>query len=111
MEVQAKKAILAAAGKANVVSGHCNRFAHCKVMIQKKNGKAMKVLTGSANFSLRGLYVQANNVIVINDPKTAQAYEQMFDLAFTQPPKPTSSTKTATAFKAAPIAQKYVDCS
>jgi len=111
MEVLAKKAILAAAGKANVVTGHFNRFAHCKVMIQKKNGKAVKVLTGSANFSLRGLYVQANNVIVINDPKTAAAYEQMFDLAFTQQQKTGSSTRTATAFKAAPIAQKYFDCS
>src|SRR5215471_9738534 len=111
MEIPAKKAILAAAGKANVVTGHFNRFAHCKVMIQKKNGKPVKVLTGSANFSIRGLYVQANNVIVINDPKTAAAYEQTFDLAFTQQQKTGSSTKTATAFKGAPIAQKYFDCS
>jgi phosphatidylserine/phosphatidylglycerophosphate/cardiolipin synthase-like enzyme len=111
MEIPAKKAILAAAGKANVVSGHFNRFAHCKVMIQKKNGKPVKVLTGSANFSIRGLYVQANNVIVINDPKTAAAYEQTFNLAFTQQQKTGSSTKTATAFKADPIAQKYFDCS
>jgi phosphatidylserine/phosphatidylglycerophosphate/cardiolipin synthase-like enzyme len=111
MEILAKKAILAAAGKANVVTGHFNRFAHCKVMIQKKNGKPVKVLTGSANFSIRGLYVQANNVIVINDPKTAAAYEQTFNLAFTQQQKTGSSTKTATAFKADPIAQKYFDCS
>src|SRR5260370_244417 len=108
MEILAKKAILAAAGKSNVVTGHFNRFAHCKVMIQKKNGKAIKVLTGSANFSILGLYVQANNVILINDPKTAADYEQAFDLAFTQQQKTGSSTKTATAFKASPIAQKYI---
>lgn len=111
MEILAKKAILGAAGKNNVVSGHFNRFAHNKVMIQKRNGKAVKVLTGSANFSIRGLYVQANNVMVINDPRTAADYEQAFDLAFTQQQKTGSSTKTSTAFKASPIAQKYFDCS
>lgn len=111
MEILAKKGIMAAAGKANVVTGHFNRFAHNKVMIQKKNGQAVKVLTGSANFSIRGLYVQANNVMVINDPKTAAEYEQAFDLAFTQQQKTGSSAKTATAFKAAPVAQKYFDCS
>src|SRR5262249_60954241 len=76
MEIPAKKAILAAAGKNKVVSGHFNRFAHNKVMIQKKNGTAVKVLTGSANFSIRGLYVQANNVMMISDPKAAANYEQ-----------------------------------
>jgi phosphatidylserine/phosphatidylglycerophosphate/cardiolipin synthase-like enzyme len=111
MEIPAKKALLAAAGNANVVTGHFNRFAHCKVMIQKKNGKPVKVLTGSANFSIRGLYVQANNVIVINDPKTAANYAQVFDLAFTEQQKTGSSTKTATAFKGSPIAQKYCDVS
>jgi hypothetical protein len=111
MEILAKKAILAAAGKNNVVSGHFGRFAHNKVLIQKKNGKAIKVLTGSANFSIRGLYVQANNVIVINDPRTAAEYEQAFDFAFTQQQKLGSSAKVSTAFKASPIAQEYFDCS
>src|SRR5260370_8447043 len=111
MEILAKKALSAGDAKSNAGAGHFNPFAHCKVMIQKKNGKAIKVLTGSANFSIRGLYVQANNVMLINDPKTAADYEQAFDLAFTQQQKTGSSTKTATAFKASPIAQKYFDCS
>ena len=38
--------------------GCFHRFAHDKVIIQKKQNKAIRVLTGSANFSLRGLYVQ-----------------------------------------------------
>jgi phosphatidylserine/phosphatidylglycerophosphate/cardiolipin synthase-like enzyme len=111
MEIPAKKAILGAAGTSNVVTGHFGRFAHNKVMIQKRNGQAVKVLTGSANFSIRGLYVQANNLMLINDPKTAAEYEQAFDLAFTQQQKTGNSNKTSTAFKAAPIAQKYFDCS
>lgn len=66
---------------ATVKTGHFNRFAHDKVMIQKKNGKAIKVLTGSANFSLRGLYVQANSVLVFDDPVTAELYERAFEQA------------------------------
>jgi hypothetical protein len=73
--------ILGKAG-AKVKTGHFGRFAHNKVMIQKKNGKATKVLTGSANFSLRGLYVQANSVLVFDDPVTAGLYEQAFEQAF-----------------------------
>jgi hypothetical protein len=67
---------------AAVKTGHFDRFAHDKVMIQKKNGKAIKVLTGSANFSLRSLYVQANSVLVFDDPVTAELYEQAFEQAF-----------------------------
>ena len=67
---------------ATVKTGHFDRFAHDKVMIQKKNGKAVKVLTGSANFSIRGLYVQANSILVFNDPITAELYEQAFEQAF-----------------------------
>lgn len=47
IEPLARKAITSAAGANNVVSGHFNRFAHCKVMIQRRNGKPVKVLTGS----------------------------------------------------------------
>jgi phosphatidylserine/phosphatidylglycerophosphate/cardiolipin synthase-like enzyme len=42
----------------------------------------MKVLTGSANFSVRGLYVQANNVLVIDDPAVAELYERVFEETF-----------------------------
>ena len=68
--------------RATIKTGHFKRFAHDKVMIQKKNGKAIKVLTGSANFSVRGLYVQANSVLVFDDSVTAELYEQAFEQAF-----------------------------
>jgi hypothetical protein len=73
---------LRAAG-VNVKEGHFNRFAHNKVMIQKKEGEAVKVLTGSANFSIRGLYVQANSVLVFDNADVASLYEQAFEQAFT----------------------------
>jgi hypothetical protein len=82
MEIQAHQLLVKSAGAANVKQGHFQRFAHCKVLIQKKNGKPVKVLTGSANFSVRGLYVQANNVLVFDDETTAQLYESAFEQSF-----------------------------
>ena len=45
------------------------------MLIQKRGDTALKVLSGSANFSVRGLYVQSNNVFVFDDPATAALYE------------------------------------
>ena len=109
IEVDAHSAILAAAGAQNVVQGHFKRFAHCKVMIARRNGTPFKVFTGSANFSIRGLYVQANNCFVINDAKAAGGYGQAFDEAFTQQQQLKSSAKVCTEFAKSPIAQKYFD--
>ncbi len=82
LEVQVHDRLVKSAGAQNVKQGHFNRFAHKKIIIQKKNGKATKVLTGSANFSIRGLYVQANNVLLFNDAKIADQYEQVFQSVF-----------------------------
>jgi hypothetical protein len=82
LEVQAHQRLVKSAGAGNVKQGHFQRFAHKKILIQKKNGKPVKVLTGSANFSVRGLYVQANNMLLFNDPQIADAYEQIFESVF-----------------------------
>jgi phosphatidylserine/phosphatidylglycerophosphate/cardiolipin synthase-like enzyme len=83
IEVDARKAIAAAAGDRNVIAGHFGRFAHDKILIKRgADGKATKVLTGSANFSVRGFYVQANSVIVIDDAAVAQRYADAFQAAF-----------------------------
>src|SRR5664279_2208238 len=82
LEVQVHERLVKSAGAANVKQGHFKRFAHDKIIIQKKNGKATKVLTGSANFSVRGLYVQANNVMLFSDPKVADQYAQVFESVF-----------------------------
>jgi hypothetical protein len=84
---------------ADVKTGHFRRFAHDKIMIQKKKGKAVKVLTGSANFSLRGLYVQANSIIISNDPVIGELYQEAFEQAFTDENK----------FASSPIAAKWFD--
>jgi phosphatidylserine/phosphatidylglycerophosphate/cardiolipin synthase-like enzyme len=84
VEPQVWARLKTSAGAANIVTGHFKRFAHDKVLIKKdKDNNAVKVLTGSANFSIRGLYVQANNVLIFDDPGTAALYEQAFETAFT----------------------------
>jgi PLD-like domain len=83
LEPQVVAKLTESAGADNIKVGHFKRFSHCKVLIQKKNGKPIKVLMGSANFSVRGLYVQSNNVLIFNDAKMADLYEQAFEQAFT----------------------------
>src|SRR5215469_14114965 len=82
LEVQTHERLVKSAGAANIKQGHFQRFAHDKIIIQKKNGKPTKVLTGSANFSVRGLYVQANNILVFNDPQIAPTYDDIFESVF-----------------------------
>ena len=55
------------------------RFSHCKIIILKKNNKPVKVLTGSTNFSFTGLYVNANHVLLFEDTKVAQYYDDVFN--------------------------------
>jgi hypothetical protein len=81
-EVDALAKIKASAGGDNVKVGHFSRYAHDKIMIQRRGTEALKVLSGSANFSVRGLYVQSNNVFVFDDPGVAMLYEQAFDQAW-----------------------------
>jgi len=82
-EVKAATLIKAALGNGNVRQGHFGRFQHNKVFIKRDAaGKGQKVIFGSMNFSVRGLYVQANNVIFVEDATTAQFFADAFDEAF-----------------------------
>ncbi len=101
LEINSHQALIVSAGQENIKVGHFKRFAHSKVLIQKRNGLPVKVLSGSTNFSVRGLYVQANNNLVFNDPATASLYEQAFEQAFTNMP----------GFASSPIAQQWHDVS
>lgn len=95
----AAAALLQSAG-VTIKRGHFARFAHDKCIIERDTaGKAVRVLTGSANFSIRGLYVQSNSIIRINDPDVAALYGQAFDQAWTSMP----------AFPKSPIAAKWFD--
>jgi len=72
----------AAKGDAKLKRGKFGRFAHDKVFIVSNSKGATKVLTGSTNFSVTGLYVNSNHVIVFNDPQIAKTYAQIFQLAW-----------------------------
>lgn len=85
LEQDAKKLLIGSAGADNVKTGHFKRFSHSKVLIQRRGDKATKVLAGSANFSVRGLYVQSNNVFVFHDEEAAGRYEQAFEQAWNDP--------------------------
>jgi hypothetical protein len=82
---------------AEVKRMHFGRQQHNKVMILKRNGKPIRVLTGSTNFSLRGLYIQANNVLVFEADAIAKLYDDVFDAYWTDPKK----------FKTNPLSQKW----
>jgi hypothetical protein len=85
---------------AQVKVGHFQRFSHDKVLIQRRENTALKVLSGSANFSVRGLYVQSNNVFTFDDPATAALYEQAFQQSWDDP----------SGFGASQLAASWHDC-
>src|SRR5262249_16094038 len=105
VEIAAAKMIKAACGADNVRQGHFDRFQHNKVFIKRdSSGTAQRLLFGSMNFSVRGLYVQSNNIVVVDDPATAGIFGTAFHLAFTADVKSVS-------FRKRKIAQGYMVCS
>ena len=67
---------------AEIKRGHFRRFAHDKVFIVSNSKGAIKVLTGSTNFSVTGLYVNSNHIIVFNDPQIAETYANVFQFVW-----------------------------
>jgi phosphatidylserine/phosphatidylglycerophosphate/cardiolipin synthase-like enzyme len=64
---------------AAILRGHFGRYAHDKVLIVSKGNTPVKVLSGATNFSITGLYVNSNHIVVFNDPEVAAAYAKIFD--------------------------------
>ncbi|HWX43146.1 MAG TPA: phospholipase D-like domain-containing protein [Blastocatellia bacterium] len=72
------------------------RYSHDKVFIVKnKSGQAIKVLTGSTNFSVTGLYVNANHVLVFDDANVAGHYARVFEESWQVLSKNKSPSKAA----------------
>lgn len=71
-----------AKGNSAIERGHFVSLSHSKVFIQKKNDKPVKVLTGSTNFSTNGIYVNANHVIIFENPVVAKLYSDVFAASF-----------------------------
>lgn len=71
----------AVAGAGAIQRGKFGRFAHDKVFVVYSDAQRKTpslVLSGSTNFSITGLYVNANHVLVFRDPAVAQTYAQVF---------------------------------
>jgi phosphatidylserine/phosphatidylglycerophosphate/cardiolipin synthase-like enzyme len=66
-------------GNAAILRGKFGRYAHDKVFIISNAQGPLKVLTGSTNFSLRGIYVNSNHVLVFDDKEVAEVYSKVFD--------------------------------
>lgn len=94
------------AGGNNVVRMHFSGLQHNKVFIAKKNGQPVKVLFGSTNFSFRGIYIQANNALVLYAPEAAQLFEEVFQLAFTEGAGDFSSNAITRQWSLVPLASK-----
>jgi hypothetical protein len=63
----------------DIIRGAFDRYSHDKVFIVLRNNAAIQVLTGSTNFSLTGLYVNANHVLVFEDANVAAHYDEVFE--------------------------------
>ena len=102
-ESNAAARLITSAGASNVARHHFSGLQHNKVIIaRRKSGNAVvpfAVATGSTNFSLGGLYIQNNNILLFRDADIAKLYADVFDAAF---PKPTG-------FSGKPIAMKWFE--
>lgn len=84
-EDQAAALILAAGGEREVIKrGHFARYAHDKVLVASDATGPLKVLTGSTNFSVNGLYVNSNHVLIYHDREVAGWYKGVFDTSWEQ---------------------------
>lgn len=95
----------AAKAPAAILRGDFGRYSHDKIFIVYKNKTPLKVLTGSTNFSLSGMYVNANHVLVFNNPDLAALYSKVFNESWSD--KATMAfSKSAFAQAPYPINQK-----
>jgi PLD-like domain len=80
-ETQAAKRLEKTAGKENVKRQHMKSLQHNKMIIVN-GSKTKKVVFGSTNLSWRGLYVQANNALVVEGKKPVDLALAAFDNYF-----------------------------
>jgi phosphatidylserine/phosphatidylglycerophosphate/cardiolipin synthase-like enzyme len=96
-ETSAAERLRASAGAGNIKRTHFTNLQHHKVLIARRKGTPFKASAGSTNFSFRGLYIQANNALVFDDPNIAGLFGAVFDAAFEDP----------SGFKATELASKW----
>lgn len=69
-------------GAENILRGRFGRYSHDKVFIVYQGDVALRVLTGSTNFSVTGVYVNSNHIIIFEDGEVAKLYGQVFQEAW-----------------------------
>lgn len=95
---------------AAIERGCFDRYSHDKILIVSKSGSARQVLTGATNFSVNGLYVNANHVLFFDDPTVAQQYAKVFAQSWQVLKQfPTLSAQAAAAFAGTPLATTPFD--
>lgn len=82
------------AGNSEIVRGKFSRLQHNKVIIVRKNNHPLKVLSGSTNFTISGICVNANHVIIFDSPKVAAKYHEVFEASWGQNKMKTFRTNT-----------------
>lgn len=88
------------AGEDHIRRMHFSGLQHNKVLIVKDKGNPYKVLFGSTNFSFRGIYIQANNMLVFSAPEVVSLFADYFQQAFEEP---------ARGFSGRPITKQWHD--
>jgi phosphatidylserine/phosphatidylglycerophosphate/cardiolipin synthase-like enzyme len=85
-----------------ILRGKFGRYAHDKVFIvyaDRARQQPLVVLTGSTNFSVTGLYVNANHVLVFNDTAIAGTYAAVFQKAWETKASAAAFAKSSLATK------------
>src|SRR5262249_26845333 len=87
---------------AAILRGKFGRYSHDKIFIvskiMAKANKPIRVLTGSTNFSITGLYVNSNHVVVFEDQTVAKQYADVLEAAW--------QVRASSKFSKSPLAAK-----
>jgi phosphatidylserine/phosphatidylglycerophosphate/cardiolipin synthase-like enzyme len=90
----------AAKGTADILRGKFGRYSHDKIFIVSGTKGAIKVLTGSTNLSVTGLYVNSNHVLLFDDATVAAKYAELFEEAWNDKASAAKFSKSALAAQA-----------
>jgi len=91
--------------KDKIRRGKFGRFAHDKVFIVSDSNGPRTVLTGSTNFSVTGLYVNSNHVLVFEDAGVAKTYAGVFQESWDDHVKGAAFAKSEWAVSEFPFKQ------
>jgi hypothetical protein len=77
-EAQSAARLVASAGAANVKRQHMSNLQHNKTIVIEGANLQM-VVCGSTNFTWRGLFVQANNALILRGETAARVFREAFN--------------------------------